>query len=56
MPVTDVLADIATPEFDYNLLMSRLSGYRQPWAKIRYMLRHGELIRVRAAFARIKLS
>lgn len=38
---------IITPEFDYNLLMSLLSDYRQPWSKIRMMLKHQEIIRVK---------
>lgn len=42
-----VLDGISTPEFDYNILMSLLSEYSQPWAKIRYMLRKGEMIRVK---------
>ena len=38
---------IITPEFDYNLLMSMLSPYRQPWSKIRHLLRQGSIIRVK---------
>ncbi|MCX6108144.1 MAG: hypothetical protein NTZ90_00900 [Proteobacteria bacterium] len=38
---------ITTPEFDYNLLMSMLSPYRQPWSKIRQLLRQGSIVRVK---------
>lgn len=41
------LNSIPTHEFDYNFLMSLLSPYRQPWSKIRQMLRKGEIIRVK---------
>lgn len=38
---------IPTPEFDYNFLMSLLQPYRQPWSKIRYMLKRKEIIRIK---------
>lgn len=39
--------NIPTREFDYNLLMSLLSAYRQPWSKIRHLLRDGQIVRVK---------
>lgn len=41
------LRSITSPEFDYNFLMSLLQPYRQPWSKIRQMLRQKEIIRVK---------
>ena len=36
-----------TPEFDYNLLMSLLQSYKQPWSKIRQLLKQEEILRVK---------
>lgn len=38
---------IITPEFDYNILMSLLQSYKQPWSKIRQLLKQEEILRVK---------
>lgn len=40
-------SDITTPEFDYNLLVHSLQGYRHPRNKISSLLKSGEIIRVK---------
>jgi predicted transcriptional regulator of viral defense system len=41
------LKSIVTNEFDYNLLMSYLKDYNQPWSKIRNLQLNKEIIRVK---------
>lgn len=41
------LKNILTNEFDYNILMSCLKNYQQPWSKIRKLLIDEQIIRVK---------
>jgi predicted transcriptional regulator of viral defense system len=45
--IAELRRNIETEEFDYNALLSCLSGYRAPRDKITALLRAGEIIRVK---------
>lgn len=41
------LEEISTPEIDYGFLVSRLKAYKHPRGKINYLLKSGDLVRVK---------